>query len=171
MGQFGSSTSRSLLIFVATVSYLTRQPPRNLQPAQGGKTGDLSPLCSLLLHSQFSFFFSIDVHAMDPHSLLASACINIGLAFVVLSLFSIFKKQPSVAPIYYARRLSQRHRIPFDPPLTVRRFTPSVSWITRAFRVTEDEILNSSGLDALIIIRLFKFGSVSVHFSHSLTEY
>ncbi|XP_031377036.1 CSC1-like protein At3g54510 isoform X2 [Punica granatum] len=95
---------------------------------------------------------------MHPQSLLASATINIGMAFLVLSLFSIFKKQPSTAPVYYARRLSQRSRVPFDPPLTFRRFTPSVSWILRAFRVTEDEVIESSGLDALIIIRLFKFG-------------
>ncbi|XP_030465755.1 CSC1-like protein At3g54510 isoform X1 [Syzygium oleosum] len=95
---------------------------------------------------------------MNPQSLLASAAINIGLALVVLSLFSVVKKQPSSAAIYHARRLSERRRVPFDPPLALRRFLPSVSWIARAFRVTEDEILESSGLDALIIIRLFKFG-------------
>lgn len=97
---------------------------------------------------------------MNPHSLFASAAINIGLAFIVLSLFSIFKKQPSTAPIYYARRLSKRHHIHFHHSLTFRRFLPSVSWIPRAFRVTEDEILETGGLDALVIIRLFKFGSV-----------
>ncbi|XP_021675091.2 CSC1-like protein At3g54510 isoform X3 [Hevea brasiliensis] len=95
---------------------------------------------------------------MKPGSLIASATINFGLALIVLSLFSIFKKQPSNAPIYYARRLSKRHHIPFDHSFTFSRFIPSVSWIPRAFRVTEDEILQISGLDALIIIRLFKFG-------------
>jgi hypothetical protein len=101
---------------------------------------------------------------MNPHSLFASAAINIGLAFIVLSLFSIFKKQPSTAPIYYARRLSKRHHIHFHHSLTFRRFLPSVSWISRAFRVTEDEILETGGLDALVIIRLFKFGSVFFFF-------
>ncbi|KAM5551900.1 CSC1-like protein [Rosa sericea] len=106
---------------------------------------------------------------MNPESLIASAAINIGLAIVILSLFSILKKQPSYAPIYYPRRLSQsqssqpsqrhRHNIPdFDEAFTVRRFLPSLSWIRRAYRVSEDEILETSGLDALIIIRLFKFG-------------
>ncbi|XP_059434059.1 CSC1-like protein At3g54510 isoform X1 [Corylus avellana] len=95
---------------------------------------------------------------MNPHSLFASAAINIGLAFIVLSLFSILKKQPSTAPIYYARRLSQRHHIHFHRSLSLCRFLPSVSWIPRAFRVTEDEILETGGLDALVIIRLFKFG-------------
>jgi hypothetical protein len=97
---------------------------------------------------------------MNPHSLFASAAINIGLALIILTLFSIFKKQPSNAPIYYARRISHRHHIHFHQSLSLCRFLPSVSWIPRAFRVTEDEILDSSGLDALVIIRLFKFGSV-----------
>lgn len=95
---------------------------------------------------------------MNPESLIASAAINFGLAFIVLSLFSIFKKQPSNAPIYYARRLAKRHHIHFDQSFNLSRFLPSVSWIPRAFRITEDEVLNINGLDALIIIRLFKFG-------------
>ncbi|KAK7323354.1 hypothetical protein VNO77_26825 [Canavalia gladiata] len=96
---------------------------------------------------------------MNPHSLLASAAINIGLAFIILSLFSILKKQPSNASIYYARRLSHRHPLPFDSPnSSLHRFLPSISWIHRAFRVTEDEIIEAHGLDALVIIRLFKFG-------------
>ncbi|XP_009354442.2 CSC1-like protein At3g54510 [Pyrus x bretschneideri] len=106
---------------------------------------------------------------MNPESLIASAAINIGLAIFILTLFSVLKKQPSNAPIYYPRRLSESNcqshrRIPdFDDnyassPVGFRRFLPSVTWISRAFRVSEDEILQSNGLDALIIIRLFKFG-------------
>ncbi|XP_016686669.1 CSC1-like protein At3g54510 isoform X2 [Gossypium hirsutum] len=96
---------------------------------------------------------------MNSESLLASVGINIGLAMVILFLFSILKKQPSNAAIYYPRPLSKRHPITF-PPFSLRRFIPSFSWIPRAFRVTEDEILQTNGLDALIVIRLFKFGSV-----------
>ncbi|CAN6567162.1 unnamed protein product [Malus baccata var. baccata] len=106
---------------------------------------------------------------MNPESLIASAAINIGLAFFILTLFSVLKKQPSNAPIYYPRRLSESHRqshrhIPdFDDnyassSVGFRRFLPSVTWISRAFRFSEDEILQSNGLDALIIIRLFKLG-------------
>ncbi|XP_050891160.1 CSC1-like protein At3g54510 isoform X2 [Lathyrus oleraceus] len=93
---------------------------------------------------------------MNPHSLLASASINIGLALITLSLFSILKKQPSLASIYYAHRLSHYHHIPFDS--SFHRFLPSISWISQAFHLTEDHILQSHGLDALVIIRLFKFG-------------
>ncbi|KAG2671785.1 hypothetical protein I3760_13G011100 [Carya illinoinensis] len=67
-------------------------------------------------------------------------------------------KQSSNAPIYNPRRLSKGHNIHFHHSLSIHRFFPSVSWIPRALRVTEDEILETGGLDALVIIRLFKFG-------------
>ncbi|KAJ4969800.1 hypothetical protein NE237_002899 [Protea cynaroides] len=95
---------------------------------------------------------------MNAESLVASAAINIGLALIVLSLFSILKKQPSTAPVYYARRLAKEDRIHFDRGFTLARFLPSIAWIPRSFRVSEEEILESSGLDALVVIRLFKFG-------------
>lgn len=100
----------------------------------------------------------LKLNKMNPHSILASAAINIGLALITLTLFSILKKQPSNACIYYAHRLSQCQYIPFDNS-TIQRFIPSISWISKAaFHVTEDDILQSHGLDALVIIRLFKFG-------------
>ncbi|OVA15356.1 protein of unknown function DUF221 [Macleaya cordata] len=95
---------------------------------------------------------------MNAQSLLASAAINIGLSLFLLSLFSIFKKHPSNAFIYYARRLAKQQHIPFPPTFSLSTFLPSVSWIPRAFRVSEDEILQNSGLDALVVIRLFKLG-------------
>ncbi|XP_059651958.1 CSC1-like protein At3g54510 [Cornus florida] len=95
---------------------------------------------------------------MNAESLLASAAINIGFAMIILSLFSILKKQPSNARIYYARRLALKHYIPFDQSFTFFRLLPSLSWISRAIRVTEDQILETNGLDALVMIRLFKFG-------------
>lgn len=93
---------------------------------------------------------------MSPESLLASAGINIGLATILLCLFSILRKQHSNSNIYYARRLSLNHPIPFERSL--RRFLPSVDWIKDAVKVSEDEILCNSGLDALVFVRFFKFG-------------
>ncbi|XP_010273235.1 PREDICTED: CSC1-like protein At3g54510 [Nelumbo nucifera] len=97
---------------------------------------------------------------MHPHSLLASAAVNISLACIVVSLFSILKKQPSNALFYYARRLSEQESVPFDRGFTFARFVPSFSWIQRALRVSEEEILENSGLDALVLIRLFKLGII-----------
>ncbi|WZZ81718.1 hypothetical protein YC2023_102290 [Brassica napus] len=87
---------------------------------------------------------------MTPESLIASASINIGLAILALWLFSVLKKQPRNAVIYYARLLSDRHRadLPLHSSFSLPRFLPSVAWIPRAFRVPEDDIL----------MRLFKFG-------------
>ncbi|KAI3764256.1 hypothetical protein L2E82_14262 [Cichorium intybus] len=93
---------------------------------------------------------------MNVASLIASAAINIGLSLVIICLFSIFRKQHSNANIYYPRRLSLRHPIPFDRSSS--RFFPSVDWIRDAVRVTEDEILCNLGLDALVLIRFFKLG-------------
>ncbi|XP_012836367.1 PREDICTED: CSC1-like protein At3g54510 [Erythranthe guttata] len=91
---------------------------------------------------------------MNAESLLTSASINIGFALLILTLFSILRNSPSNAPIYYARRLSQHRRLSF----LLRRFLPSVEWIRLSLSVTDDEILDTSGLDVLIFIRLFKFG-------------
>ncbi|XAR63514.1 hypothetical protein NMG60_11023473 [Bertholletia excelsa] len=98
---------------------------------------------------------------MNAESLFASAAINIGLAFVILSLSSILKKQPSNACIYYARRLSLHQHVPLEHSFTLHRFMPSVSWILRAIHVSEDEILDICGLDGLILVRIFKFGLVN----------
>ncbi|CAM8967874.1 unnamed protein product [Rhodiola kirilowii] len=95
---------------------------------------------------------------MNAHSLIASAGINFGVAFLVLWLFSILKKQPTNAYIYHARPLSENRRVDVDEGYSFRRLLPSISWILAAFRVSDDEILDASGLDALVIIRLFKFG-------------
>ncbi|KAL3622604.1 hypothetical protein CASFOL_034015 [Castilleja foliolosa] len=95
---------------------------------------------------------------MNAESLLVSASINIGFALLILTLFSILRKQPSNSPIYFARRLSQHHHLSFHHRFTFRRLLPSLGWIRFALCVTEEEILDSCGLDVLIFIRLFKFG-------------
>ncbi|KAK1425321.1 hypothetical protein QVD17_20672 [Tagetes erecta] len=93
---------------------------------------------------------------MRPESLLASAGINIGLAFIILCLFSIFRKQYYNSNIYYSRRLSLHHPISFDRSFA--RFIPSVDWIRDAASVSEDEFISTCGLDALVLMRFFKLG-------------
>ncbi|KAF8647019.1 hypothetical protein HU200_065534 [Digitaria exilis] len=95
---------------------------------------------------------------MDAEGLLASAAINLGLALVTLSLFSLLKKQPGNAPVYRPRRMAAG-----DPgagllPLGHGRLTPSFRWIGAAFRLSEEDVLRRHGLDALVVIRLFKLG-------------
>ncbi|CAN0900678.1 CSC1-like protein At3g54510 [Linum grandiflorum] len=96
---------------------------------------------------------------MQLDSLIASAAINFGLAFTILFLFSILKKQPSNSLIYYARPLSLSPRRPPHPPYSLLyRFLPSLAWIRNSFRLSEDQILQIHGLDVLVLFRLFKFG-------------
>lgn len=95
---------------------------------------------------------------MKAENLLVSAAINISFAALILALFSILKKKPSNAPIYFARRISLNQMDTMEQWFTFRRLIPSLDWIYRAVRVTEEEILEQCGLDVLILIRLFKFG-------------
>ena len=88
---------------------------------------------------------------MDAEGLLASAAINLGLALVALSLFSMLKKQPGNAPVYRPRRIAAGDGGAGLLPLGHGRLTPS-------FRLSEEDELRRHGLDALVVIRLFKFG-------------
>ncbi|GAA0161076.1 hypothetical protein LIER_17479 [Lithospermum erythrorhizon] len=102
--------------------------------------------------------FILESPQMKLESLVVSASINIGVALFLLSLFSILKKQPHYAPIYYARRLSLNHHIRFHNWFSLRRLLPSWKWISRVRHVTEDYILETGGLDLLVFVRMFKFG-------------
>ncbi|CAH9085256.1 unnamed protein product [Cuscuta epithymum] len=96
---------------------------------------------------------------MEAESLLVSAAINIALALFLLSLFSVLKNQPFYAPVYYPRRLSLgQHPFASGSPSALRRLLPFVQWIRGAVRVSDDQILETHGLDVLVFIRIFKFG-------------
>uniref|UniRef100_A0A0D9VA92 CSC1/OSCA1-like 7TM region domain-containing protein n=1 Tax=Leersia perrieri TaxID=77586 RepID=A0A0D9VA92_9ORYZ len=98
---------------------------------------------------------------MDAEGLLASAAINLGMALVALSLFSLLKKQPGNAPVYLARRMAAAAGDRGGCgilPLGHGRLTPSFRWIRAASRLSDDDLLRRHGLDALAVVRLFKFG-------------
>ncbi|XP_039850738.1 CSC1-like protein At3g54510 isoform X2 [Panicum virgatum] len=95
---------------------------------------------------------------MDAEGLLASAAINLGLALVALSLFSMLKKQPGNAPVYRPRRMAAGDGGAGLLPLGHGRLTPSFRWIGAVFWLSEEDVLRRHGLDALVVIRLFKFG-------------
>ncbi|KAH0454751.1 hypothetical protein IEQ34_016675 [Dendrobium chrysotoxum] len=109
---------------------------------------------------------------MKAESLLASAGINIGLALVIFTLFSVLKKQPFTAPIYFSRRIAAGEELPIDRHFSLRRLCPSVSWIPLAFRLSEEDVIRQRGLDALVVLRLFKLGQDSSfpRFAHLRTE-
>lgn len=101
------------------------------------------------------------VSVVNSGTIYASAAINLGVAILLLWLFAIFKRLPCNATIYYARAINHNHHVPpyHDRSSGLRKLGPSVHWIPHALHITDDQILEENGLDALTLIRLFKFGS------------
>ncbi|KAI3925558.1 hypothetical protein MKW92_027537 [Papaver armeniacum] len=89
-------------------------------------------------------------------ALLTSAGINIAVCVVLLSLYSILRKQPGNIGVYFGRRLIQEHLKRTDP-FWFERFVPSPRWIATAWSTSEDEILAIGGLDAVAFLRLLVF--------------
>ncbi|CAM6084775.1 unnamed protein product [Calypogeia fissa] len=96
---------------------------------------------------------------MNLADLFTSAGINIGFAILFLSLYSVFSKQPGNAGVYYTRDLlkDRRDARAHKEHRTLESFIPSVGWLIRAWRATEDDILQSAGLDAVVFLRIFIF--------------
>ncbi|KAJ3674428.1 hypothetical protein LUZ60_005044 [Juncus effusus] len=93
---------------------------------------------------------------MKVSALLTSAGINIGICGLLLFLYSILRKQPGNANVYFGRRLAEKHRR-LRGAYVLERFVPSPSWILKALQCTEDEILAVAGLDAVVFLRILVF--------------
>ncbi|CAM0875499.1 unnamed protein product [Alopecurus aequalis] len=93
---------------------------------------------------------------MKVGALLTSAGINIGLCVLFLSLYSILRKQPQNVKVYFGRTISKDRRR-LKGALILERFVPSPSWIVRSLQCTEDEILTTAGLDAVVFNRVLVF--------------
>ncbi|KAG0446755.1 hypothetical protein HPP92_028669 [Vanilla planifolia] len=81
-------------------------------------------------------------------ALLTSAGINIGICVLLLSLYSILRKQPGNASVYFGRRLAEERSRRMGS-FVLERFVPSPSWIVKAWSYSEEEILSIAGLDAV----------------------
>ncbi|KAL4281134.1 hypothetical protein GQ457_03G034890 [Hibiscus cannabinus] len=93
---------------------------------------------------------------MDISGLLTSAGINISICAVLFSLYSVLRKQPSNASVYFTRRFISepvRHDDPFD----IYRFVPSAGWLMRAWKATDEELLEAGGVDAVVFMRIVVF--------------
>ncbi|XP_050228945.1 CSC1-like protein HYP1 [Mercurialis annua] len=92
-------------------------------------------------------------------ALLTSVGINLGLCFLFFTLYSVLKKQPSNLYVYAPRLVHNQksdHQL-IDNEFNLERLLPSAGWITRAWQLTEDDILSISGFDALVFTRIFEF--------------
>ncbi|PIA64642.1 hypothetical protein AQUCO_00100246v1 [Aquilegia coerulea] len=93
---------------------------------------------------------------MNVAALFTSAGINIALCVILLSLYSILRKQPGNVKVYFGRRLAQEC-IGRNDPFCFDRLIPSASWIVKAWATSEDEILSVAGLDAVVFLRIVVF--------------
>src|SRR3954468_5390318 len=92
---------------------------------------------------------------MIVSALLTSVGINTALCVLFFTLYSILRKQPSNYKVYIPRLLA-------EGASRTRRFNlklliPSPDWVGKAWSISEQELFLSSGLDALVFMRLITF--------------
>ncbi|KAF5745478.1 CSC1-like protein [Tripterygium wilfordii] len=89
-------------------------------------------------------------------ALFTSLGINSGLCVFFFVLYSILRKQPRYYQVFLPRLLAQgnsKRRRHFN----LERLIPSTSWVKRAWSISEDDLISSSGLDAAVFIRMITF--------------
>lgn len=92
---------------------------------------------------------------MNLAALLTSAGINIAVCVILFSLYSILRKQPCNVNVYFGRTVSITKRR--SDPFCLERFVPSASWLLKAWRTREEDLLAVGGLDSVVFIRMVIF--------------
>lgn len=92
---------------------------------------------------------------MIVSALLTSVGINFGLCIFFFTLYSILRKQPGKYNVYVPRLLAngkaeQGNRL-------IERLIPTPGWVKRAWQPSEQDFLESSGLDAVVFMRIISF--------------
>lgn len=89
-------------------------------------------------------------------ALLTSVGINTALCVLFFTLYSILRKQPSNYEVYVPRLLTEgtsKRRSCFK----LERLIPSVGWVAKAWRLSEEELLSLSGLDGVVFMCMITF--------------
>jgi hypothetical protein len=99
---------------------------------------------------------------MEIAELGTSAGVNIFFALLFFLLYSIFRKQHGNAGVYFTRHvLRERKRANAageeNDSFSLDSLVPSAGWVKRAWDPTEQDILKSSGVDAVVFLRIFIF--------------
>lgn len=91
-------------------------------------------------------------------ALLTSVGINLGLCLLFFTLYSILRKQPGNFYVYAPRLVDKEKSQPQESDdFYLERLLPSAGWVRNAWQLSEDEILSISGLDGLVLTRIFTF--------------
>lgn len=94
-------------------------------------------------------------------ALLTSVGINFSLCLLFFILYSVLRNRPSNVELYIPRLVAEGKSKEEDE-LSVRSLFSSVKWVKRALQPSEDELLENSGLDAVVFMRIFIFGLVKL---------
>lgn len=89
-------------------------------------------------------------------ALLTSVGINTALCVLFWTLYSILRKQPSNYEVYVPRLLvegTSKRRSHFN----LERLIPSAGWVAKAWKLSEEELYASSGLDGVVFMRIITF--------------
>eukprot|EP00262_Sarcandra_glabra_P013895 TRINITY_DN3939_c0_g1_i1.p1 TRINITY_DN3939_c0_g1~~TRINITY_DN3939_c0_g1_i1.p1 ORF type:complete len:718 (+),score=77.48 TRINITY_DN3939_c0_g1_i1:103-2256(+) len=94
---------------------------------------------------------------MIVSALLTSVGINLGLSILFFSLYSILRKQPGNVNVYVPRLVAEGKFRQQDEEFSLERLLPHPGWLSTAWHLSEDQLLATSGFDALVFMRLFIF--------------
>ncbi|KAA8532928.1 hypothetical protein F0562_032955 [Nyssa sinensis] len=93
---------------------------------------------------------------MIVSALVTSVAINLGLCILFFTLYSVLRKQPSNFDVYVPRLLADG-KLKKTSHFHLERLLPTPGWVKRAWQLSEEELLSSSGLDAVVFMRLIIF--------------
>lgn len=97
-----------------------------------------------------------NLKGMILSALLTSVGINLGVCFLFFTLYSILRKQPGNLTVYAPRLVAQR-KLKQETDFNLERLLPSVGWVKRAWEPSEQDLLENSGLDGVVFMRIFTF--------------
>lgn len=95
-------------------------------------------------------------------ALLTSVGINLGLCVLFFTLYSILRKQPGNAFVYFPRLVDKQKSEGQGDEFNFDRLLPSADWVRSAWQLSEEDLLSSSGLDGLVFVRIFVFRSFKI---------
>ncbi|XP_004491850.1 CSC1-like protein HYP1 isoform X2 [Cicer arietinum] len=89
-------------------------------------------------------------------ALLTSVGINLSICSLFFTLYSILRKQPGNITVYAPRLVSER-KLEEGGQFNLERLFPTAGWVRRAWEPSDDEFIETAGLDAFVFVRIFVF--------------
>ncbi|KAM0951425.1 putative calcium-dependent channel, 7TM region phosphate [Dioscorea sansibarensis] len=94
---------------------------------------------------------------MIVSALLTSVGINLALCIFFFTLYSVLRKQPGNIEVYAPRLVAEGKARRSGGEFNIEDLLPSPGWVRRAWQPSEDDLLASCGLDAVVFMRIFIF--------------